>query len=171
MQAHPSPYGYLIPVVVIAIVMFLRFRNMGKERRLRLEMLWIVPTIYLLLAAAMFAQMTPHGLGWLWAGLALGIGAAIGWQRGRAMKISVDPETHALNQTSSPLAIILILVLILVRTSLRAATEMEGAAWHLDAILITDCLVAFALGLLSATRLEMYLRGSRMLAEVKGRSA
>jgi len=168
MQVHPSPYSYLIPIVIIAAIMFFRFRSMGKERRLRLERLWIVPAIYFVAAALMFAQMTPHGLGWLWAGLSLGAGATIGWQRGRAMKISVDPETHALNQISSPLAMILIVVLILVRTSLRAATQLEGAAWHLDAILITDCLVAFALGLLSAMRLEMYLRGSRLLAEARG---
>jgi hypothetical protein len=153
------------------MVMFIRFRQLGKERRLRLERLWIVPTIYLALAGLMFAQLPPHGLGWLWAGLSLAAGATIGWQRGRAMKISVDPETHALNQTSSPLAMILILVLILVRTSLRAATDLEGAAWHLDAMLITDCLVAFALGLLSTTRLEMYLRGSRMLAEARAQRA
>jgi hypothetical protein len=169
MQAHPSPYGYLIPIAIVAVIMFFRFRSMGTERRLRLERLWIVPAIYFGVAALMFAQMTPHGLGWLWAGLSLAVGATIGWQRGRAMKISVDPETHALNQISSPLAMILIVILILVRTSLRAATELEGAAWHLDAILITDCLVAFALGLLSATRLEMYLRGSRLLAEARGK--
>lgn len=168
MQAHPSPFSFLIPLVVIAIVMFFRFRQLGKERRLRLERLWIVPALYLALAGLMFSQQSPHGLGWLWVGLSLAAGAAIGWQRGRAMKISVDPETHDLNQSSSPLAMILILVLILVRTSLRAATELEGAAWHLDAILITDCLIAFALGLLSTTRLEMYLRGSRLLTEARG---
>jgi hypothetical protein len=42
---------------------------------------------------------------------------------------------------------------------------------HIDAALITDCLVALALGLLSAQRLEMYLRGTRLLADARaGRS-
>jgi hypothetical protein len=63
MQAHPSPYSYLIPIVVIAVVMSFRFRSMGKEKRLRLERLWIAPAVYLMAAAVMLAQMTPHGLG------------------------------------------------------------------------------------------------------------
>jgi hypothetical protein len=167
MHNQPNLLSYLIPALVIAIVLFFRFRSMGKARRLRLERLWIVPALYLLLAALLFAQMTPHGLGWLWAGLSLAAGAAIGWQRGRAMHISVDPETHALNQTSSPLAMLFILALIAIRFGLRAAAETGGAAWHLDAMLITDCLVAFALGLLSLQRLEMFLRGSRLLDEAR----
>lgn len=167
MQGQQNLYSYLIPLVVIAIVLVFRFRAMGKARPLRLERLWIVPALYLALTVLMFAQMTPHGLGWLWAGLALAAGAALGWQRGRAMRITVDPETHALNQTSSPLAMLLILGLIAVRTVLRTAADLEGAAWHLDAVLITDCLVAFALGLLSVQRLEMFLRGSRLLAEAR----
>jgi hypothetical protein len=43
--------------------MSFRFRSMGKEKRLRLERLWIAPAVYLMAAAVMLAQMTPHGLG------------------------------------------------------------------------------------------------------------
>ena len=167
MNSQPSFFSALIPLIVIAIILFFRFRALGRARPLRLERLWVIPTLYLALAALMFAQMTPHGLGWLWAGLSLAAGAALGWQRGRAMHISVDRQTHALNQTSSPLAMLLILGLVAVRTGLRTMADVEGAAWHLDAVLITDCLVAFALGLLSVQRLEMYLRGSRLLAEAR----
>jgi hypothetical protein len=159
--------SYLIPAIIIAIVLFFRFRSLGKARRLRLERLWVIPTLYLALAALLFAEMPPHRLGWLWATLSLAAGAALGWQRGRAMRINVDPETHVLNQTSSPLALLFIVALIGIRFALRAGAEMGGAAWHLDAALITDCLVAFALGLLSAQRLEMFLRGSRLVAEAR----
>jgi Protein of unknown function (DUF1453) len=164
MQTHPFPYSWAIPLVVIAIVMFFRFRSLGKARPLRLERLWIVPALYLALTAFMFFGLRPHGIGWLWVALAFVAGSAIGWQRGRTMKIAVDPETHALNQTSSPIAMLLILALIAVRSGLRTAADVEG----LDPILITDCLVVFALGLLSMTRLEMYLRGSRLLSEARG---
>lgn len=169
MHAQPAPtwISYLLPLVIVGIVMFFRLRSTGKARPLKLERLWIIPSFYLAIAILLFAQMTPHGLGWLWAGLSLAAGAAIGWQRGRAMHISVDPETHALNQTASPLAMLLLIGLIAVRYVLRAAADAGGASWHLDAMLITDCLVAFALGLLSVQRLEMFLRGSRLLAEAR----
>jgi len=164
MQPEQNLFSALIPLVIVAIVLAFRFRRMGKERPLKLERLWIVPALYLVLAGLMLAQKAPYGLGWLWAALSLAAGSALGWQRGRAMHISVDPESHALSQVSSPLAMILILVLIAVRTGLRGAASYEG----IDPLLITDCLVLFALGLLSFTRLEMYLRGSRLLRDVRG---
>ena len=164
-QQQPGLLQYLIPVLVIGLVLFLRFRSMGKARPLRLERLWIVPAIYLALAGFLFWEMTPHGLGWLWAGLAFILGSVIGWYRGASMRIHVDPETHALNQVASPLALLFIVALIALRMAIRA-----GATYGLgqvDVPLITDCLVAMALGLLSMTRLEMYLRGSRLLDEAK----
>ncbi len=167
MQNQQSYLSYLIPALLIGIVLFFRFRAMGKARPLRLERLWVVPALYLALAASLFVQMPPHRLGWLWAALSLAAGAALGWQRGRTMRITVDPETHSLNQASSPLALLFIVALILIRSAIRAGAGLEGAAWHLDAALITDCLVALALGLLSAQRLEMYLRGARLLAEAR----
>jgi hypothetical protein len=170
MQAQPNPLlQYLIPVLVIGLVLFLRFRSMGRARPLRLGMLWIVPAIYLALAIFLFAEMPPHGLGWLWAGLALAAGGAIGWYRGRSMRIHVDPETQRLNQVASPIALLFIVALIALRMAIRAGTAYEAGLGQVDVPLITDCLVAMALGLLSMTRLEMYLRGSRLLAEARDR--
>jgi NAD/NADP transhydrogenase beta subunit len=165
---RPQLLQYLIPALVIGLVLFLRLRSMGKARPLRLERLWIVPALYLALTVFLFAEMTPHGLGWLWAALAFAIGGAIGWYRGAAMKISVDPETHALNQTASPLAFLVIVALIGLRYAIRAGAAYEAGLGNVDVALITDCLVAMALGLLSMTRLEMYLRGSRLLDEARG---
>jgi hypothetical protein len=167
MHSQPNLLQYLIPIVVIGIVLFFRFRSLGKARRLRLERLWIVPAFYLALAIFLFAEMTPHGLGWVWAGLALAVGGAVGWYRGSAMKIHVDPETHKLNQVASPLAFLFILALIGLRMAIRAGAAYEAGLGHVDVALITDCLVAMALGLLSMTRLEMFLRGSRLLEEAR----
>ena len=163
MNGQQSPASYLIPMVVIGLVLFFRFRAMGKARPLRLERLWIVPTVYLALAVFIFVEMTPRGLGWLWATLAFIVGGAIGWYRGAAMKIDVDPETHALSQTSSPLALLFIVVLIGLRFAIRAGASYGVGPGQVDLPLVTDCLVAMALGLLSLTRFEMYLRGSRLL--------
>jgi len=166
---EPNVLQYAIPILVIGLVLFFRFKSMGKARPLRLERLWIVPAIYLAVAALLFWEMTPHGLGWLWAGLAFAAGGAIGWYRGAAMKIHVDPETHALNQVASPLALLFIVALIGLRFAIRAGATYEAGLGHVDVPLITDCLVAMALGLLSMTRLEMYLRGSRLLDEARAR--
>jgi hypothetical protein len=166
---NPKLLQYIIPVLVIGIVLFFRFRSMGQARPLRLERLWIVPAIYLALTIFLFWEMTPHGLGWLWAALAFAVGSAIGWYRGKAMKIHVDPETHALNQTASPLALLVIVALIGLRYAIRAGAAYEAGIGTVDVALITDCLVAMALGLLSMTRLEMYLRGARLLDEARVR--
>ena len=164
---QPDFLRYVLPVLVIGLVLLLRLRSMGKARPLRLERLWIVPALYGALTVFLFWEMTPHGLGWLWAALAFTVGSIVGWYRGRSMKIHVDPETRALNQVASPLALLFIVALIGLRMAIRAGTTYEAGLGHVDVPLITDCLVAMALGLLSMTRLEMYLRGSRLLNQAR----
>src|SRR5436305_14413772 len=101
MHAQPNPLlQYLIPVLVIGLVLFLRFRSMGRARPLRLGTLWIVPAVYLALAVFLFAEMPPHGLGWLWAALALAVCGALGLYRGRSMQFLGVLETSRLYQFS-----------------------------------------------------------------------
>lgn len=80
------------------------------------------------------------------------------------MHIAVDPETHALNQRMSPAAMLFLVVLVALRSGARALAEND-AALHLDVAAVTDVLIAFALGLFAAQRLEMYLRARRLLRE------
>src|SRR5436305_4082091 len=129
MQAHPpqqSWISYAITIGIILIVMVLRMRRMGQIRPLRLETLWIVPAIYLVVAALMYWQLPPKG----WVAIAslvgLVIGAAVGWQRGKMMHIQVDPETHTLNQKASPAAIFFLVILIAVRPMGRSILGSEG---------------------------------------------
>ena len=150
---------YLLPIAIFVVIFGFRLRRMSRERPLKLERLWIVPAIYLALVAVTFAMTPPRPLGWAISVAALLVGGAIGWQRGRAMRIAVDPATHRLNHRASPLAMLILLALVGVRIAARA----EGSALHLDAALVTDVLLAFALGLFATTRLEMYLRGRRLL--------
>ncbi|WP_375395828.1 DUF1453 domain-containing protein, partial [uncultured Sphingomonas sp.] len=103
---------YVIPIAVIAIVFLIRGRQMTRMRRLKLEQLWIVPAIYLVIVAILFVSMPPRPVGWLIALAGVVIGAAIGWQRGRMMTIHVDPETHAINQKASPLAMVLLFAIV-----------------------------------------------------------
>jgi hypothetical protein len=166
MQVHQGPVyiSYIITAVVVALVMYLRFRSMKRARPLKLEMLWIVPALYALVTASVLYQSLPAGIQWLYVGLALVIGGLVGWRRGAMMRITIDPETHALNQQASPAAMLFIFVIIIVRQGLRA----EASEMGLNAAFLTDLLVVFALGLFSITRLEMFLRARRMLDQAHG---
>jgi hypothetical protein len=162
--ANPHPWiSYGIAAAVIVVVMAIRFRRSGVARPLKLGQLLIVPIVYGVLATFMFVTAPPTRPGWLLCAVALAAGAAAGWQRGRMIRIEVDPETRALSATQSPIAILFILFLILIRSGLRAALQ-GGEGGVLNAATLTDMLIAFALGLLAVQRLEMYLRARRLLA-------
>ena len=162
-QLAPAYIGYIVTAIIVSLVLFLRFRSMKRARRLRLETLWIVPALYTLVTASVLYQTLPQGIQWLYVALALVVGGLIGWRRGAMMRINVDPETHTLNQQASPAAMLFILVIIIVRQGLR--TEASGLG--LNAAFLADLAVVFALGMFSMTRLEMFLRARRMLAEVR----
>ena len=166
-----SPQGWLsyaIPAIVILVVLALRFRGMRRERPLRIERLWIVPALYCVMAGLTFWNMPPSSLAiWMWCGVALVAGAGIGWWRGKMMRISVDPESHAIRQQGSAAAMLLILALIVIRSAARNADQLGIPGVHVDVMAMTDVLIALALGLLTAQRLEMFLRARRLLAEAK----
>jgi hypothetical protein len=169
-QTHPvhqSWITYAITIGIIVVVMALRMRGMSKMRPLKLGSLWIVPAVYLVVAALMFIQLPPTGWVAIASVIGLAIGAAVGWQRGKMMHIHVDPETHALNQKASPAAMFFLIALIIVRAGARGVLGQTGGV---SPAMLTDPLIAFALGMFTLTRLEMYLRAKRLLEEVRGRA-
>jgi hypothetical protein len=155
----PAWAGYLTAAVIV-LVLVLRLRGMRQARRLNLNTLWIVPVIFGALIASVIATTPPHGLQWLGMAVALAIGAAFGWRRGKLMRISLDPETGTLNQQASPAAFLFILVLLVARQALR----YEAGSFGFNVALVTDLLMAFALGLITASRVEIYLRAKQLLA-------
>jgi len=155
--------SYVITGAVVLLILALRFRRLGQSRPLQLERLWVLPVVYAAIAVSLIAQTPPEGLDWAWLGIALVIGGAIGWYRGKSVKITVDPNTHALNQTQSAATMVFLVALILVRFGLRSVLATEAQSWHVSAAVIVDAFIALALGLIAMTRLEMYLRGSRLL--------
>src|SRR5690348_7907250 len=169
-QAHPVHQGwisYAITIGVIVIIMTLRMRRMGQMRPLKLETLWIVPAMYAAVAALMFYSLPPVGSVAIASLVGLAIGAVVGWQRGKMMQIHVDPETHALNQKASPAAMFFLIALIVIRAGARSVLGQTGGV---SPAMLTDPLVAFALGMFTLTRLEMYLRAKRLLEEARGRA-
>ncbi|WP_174273904.1 CcdC protein domain-containing protein [Sphingomonas bacterium] len=152
--------SYIITAVIVGIVLLLRLRGMRRARRLRLETLWIVPALLaLVLAFSIFEYPPRDALGWVWLALAAAIGAGLGWRRGKLMRISVDPATGTLNQQVSPAALLFFVLLIVARQGLR----YEAASLGLNILKITGIMMAFAAGLIAATRLEMFVRARRLL--------
>jgi Protein of unknown function (DUF1453) len=154
----------LIPFVIIAVVLALRFRSMSKERPLNLSTLWLIPVIYLFVAGWMMFELPPPPLGWGLAAVGLAIGLIIGWYRGKMIRIECNPESGELRQRASPLAMLLLAGLVVLKLGARAIFGETAATYPgSSALLLTDAFIGFALGLLSATRLELYLRGRRLL--------
>jgi hypothetical protein len=171
MQVEQAPWlHYVIPIVVVGGLMAWRLRRMRSARRLRLETLWILPAIYAGVVVAVFATSPPGMAGWGWSALALAIGAAIGWYRGGTMRISVNPQTHALSQQASPASMLLLFGLLAVKMGTRAEFG-GGYDPHHGAALATDIAMAFALGLIAATRIEMAIRARRLLADARAVTA
>ena len=154
---------YLIPIGLFVLIFAFRARRMSQMRPLKLEMLWVVPAIYLVIVAANFVARPPTPMAWIASFVALLVGAAIGWQRGRMMQIHVDPETHNLNQKGSPWAILFLLAIV----GIKFAAQGEGRALGFDVASLTDAALALALGMFATTRIEMFLRAKRLLAEAR----
>jgi hypothetical protein len=100
----------------------------------------------------------------------LGLGGLAGWFRGRFTQISVDPDSHELTSKASPVALVLIAGLFVLRYGLRLYVEQDGAAGspgrlNAGAAALTDGLLLFSVGVVGVQRLEMWLRARRLLAD------
>ncbi len=162
---------YIIGGTIFLVLMVFRIRGMSRSTRLRLEWLWVTPAILAAIAALSMLAQPPAGMDWAWLALALVLGAAPGWYRGKMMHITVDPETHALNTKASPAAIIFIVVILLARYGLRYLAMTQAQAWHVSATVITDALIVFAVGLFGMQRVEMWIRANRLLGEARAARA
>jgi hypothetical protein len=167
MNTYPAgggagPWVLIIPLIVIGLVIL---RN-SRARRLRVEALWIMPTVLIALTVLMLvAQPLPHPRALIAAGAALAVGVAIGWWRGRLTNITVDPETHALTSKASPVGMLLILGVFALRYLLNSFRTETAGVLHMSVMEITDVLMLLVVGIVCTQRLEMALRASRMVAD------
>ena len=155
---------YVVPVLIIGLVIL---RN-ARARHLKVERLWVSPVLLLVLTATTFSQQqmpTPMMIAGDIAALALG--ATLGWWRGRFTKITVNPETHDLTSQASPVGMVLILAIMLIRQGLRGYATANAGALHVSVVEVTDAFLLLAVGLVCAQRLEMALRANRLLTEAR----
>ena len=160
-----------LPILILLPVLYFRLRKMTKAQPLKLGQLWIRPAIILaVVALALFAPPPGHQAvrhfvmqDWAWLAVATAIGGVAGWYWGRTMAIEVHPEDGTLMVTGGQAAILVLVVLILLRLGLRTGLAVEGKAWHLDALLLSDASIVFTAALFTVRSIEMFIRAKRVM--------
>lgn len=165
MISFNSHNWWIAPLVLLLIVY--RLRSGAREKALKIERLWIIPVLLLIIGGLMIWQTPIAGFGWVWLIPIFAAGAALGYWRGRFTLVTVNPETHDLASRTSAAGLYLIIAVLAVRLVLRAFLTAEAAAWHLNVALITDAFLVFAVGLIAAQRLEIWIRARGLLAAAR----
>lgn len=167
---HPlAPLLPFLALLILIPILYFRMRKLSRPQPLKLTRLWIRPVV-LVLAAALILWSPQPGLSrhftlseWAVLALAGAIGAVAGWYSARSMKIEVHPEDGTLMVQGGQAAMLIMLALVLGRSGLNTGVRLEGEAWHLDVLLLTDALIVFTAALFVLRSLEMYLRARRVM--------
>jgi hypothetical protein len=162
---------FLLPILIVLPLLYLRMRKLAKPQPLKLNRLWIRPVLFLTITVlVLLAPQSPQQpaqvlepLDWAWLALAGVLGAAAGWQWGRTMAIDVHPESGTLMVRGSQAAVLVLAVLILLRMGLRMGLTAEARAGHFSMFLVSDLSIVFAAMLFTLRSVEMYLRAKRVM--------
>jgi hypothetical protein len=162
----PQTVGVIIGLAIITPILLLRN---SRPRKLRVELLWVRPAIWALIAAASFSRAPPP-VSMLSAAILIAssaVGGFLGWHRGKLMRIEVDPDTHQMTLRASPAAMLFIVVLMVLRMSVRNVVLQDSGASGLPISVVIDGLILFSLGLMLAQAVELWIRGRRLLDEAR----
>ncbi len=165
MQQTTGQWHALVPLLIVLAFIALRMIRMSGTRPMRLQSLWVRPTIFTLLAGTVIFSAPPQNLVQCLILLAaLGVGALLGWHQAKLMTISVDAATGTLQVKASLWATLAFFALIMLRLGVR--TWLMGAHSPLHDYLgaITDAFLLFIVGFYGARAAEMYIRGRALLA-------
>jgi hypothetical protein len=166
MEADPNKLlPFLLPALFLAIIV----RRGLRERSLKVDRLWVTPVVLLMVAgSALYANPPTTPLSYAVVAVALALGAAIGWWRGRLTRITVNPETEELTSRTSPIGVLVIAGIFLIRYGLRYLMEKNPSVVPGGAPVATDGLMMLAIGAMAVQRLEMWIRAQRLLTETRG---
>ena len=159
----PKLLPTILPIVVIAVVFALRFRNLNKPRPFNVGRLWLVPAILAVAVGFFLINFPPSPIGWLIVLFAALIGAMAGIKRGQLMHLDRDPQTGGLLIRQSPAALLFVFAILAARraSSFETGTAAgPGARGQLppEALLVTDGLMAFALAMVFLMRWTLWQR-------------
>ncbi len=154
----------LVPVIFIGIALL----RGSQARNLVVERLWIMPVVIIAMIGLAISQTPPtSALGVVLDAVAIAVGAAVGWWRGRFTNITVDPQTHALTSKASAVGMVFILAVFGARYLLRLYANESAQVLHASINDISDAVLLLAVGIVCAQRLEMWLRARRLLAQAR----
>ena len=158
----------VMPAILLLIALRVWRNGGGRERPIRMARLWILPLIFVAVAGfTIYAQPMALVLTWWTVNVflvAFALGLGIGWFRGQTTHIAVDPESGDLKARMTPIGLVLIAGLLLIRQSLFDWLNAHAVDWHIAPTAIVDGFMLFALGLILGWRLEMFLRCRRLLS-------
>lgn len=162
---NPAVIQTMLPLVVLGVVFALRWRNMSRPRPLRPGRLWIGPLVMVAVVALAVFGMPLSGYGLLALTFGLALGAPIGWRRAHMLHLSRDAVSGTLQTRQTPAALLLIVALLVVKRLLVPHPGAD-ASGHLpaQALIATDGLMGFALGMVLATNLTLWLRAKAVPA-------
>ena len=163
----PKTLAPIIGGAVLLLVVGFRLMRLRGVRPYNPGASLILPALLALLAASFFIFPWPYSpTNAAIAGGAFVAGMALGWWRGKLMRIAVAAPGKLTIQ-ASPLAILVLAGLLVVRMALRF-TLFAGHAPSSPFVLAVDGgFIAFGVGLLGVAGLEMYLRARRLLGEAR----
>jgi hypothetical protein len=165
--ASTSPY--VAPTLLFGVVLLLLVLRNRRPRPLRVELLWIRPVL-LLIIFGLGASRAPPPLTLLDLTVfaaAAAMGVALGWQRGRFMRIDVDPETHAVTSRASVFGIVFVLGVLLLRVLATGAMRDNAAQLPISPIVGSDALVVLVVAMVATQGVEMWIRARRLLAQAQ----
>jgi hypothetical protein len=160
-------YAAWLPLLIFAAVMAWRFRSLEKARPLRLPLLWIAPLIVGATVSLALYGMPPGALGWMALAAGFAIGGGIGMERSRLRRLHVEGEGDEARvmMRQSPLALVLILVVFALRRMILPGGMAIGAGHPAaNALLMTDAMLGFVLGMVVISRMILWQRARAMVA-------
>lgn len=159
----------LIPLIAIAVVILLVVLRNRRPRTLRPEFMWVMPLIVVVsIGAGLWglsmgsqgrAPVDPLSLLILAVGLALG--CAFGWQRGKMITIHKEAD-GTLKAQASPIGILIIVGVLILRRASQGYLEDHAADWHVNPLAIFEAFMLFAAGMVVFQRVEMWIRANRI---------
>ncbi len=166
----PNDQVTLLLPFVFLLMAFRIWSGGARLRRVRIETMWIFPVIFIgLIGFGIYADRPnwsdPVVVAILVVSAVAGLG--LGWFRGRLVKITVDPETHTLQSQNSAMGMVILAVIYLIKYAARTFLSGHADDWHISVPAVTDGFLLIALGTIVGRRIEILIRGLRLLKKAR----